>query len=75
MKIEQIFEYQNVVFNQAFYSNNNIYGKIMYTIDSNQRFRVHLFKDLDDLRKVDLNNIEIPHDFVQTKQMTLKYED
>ena len=36
------------MFKKAFFSNSNIYGKIMFTIDDENVFRIHLMKDLDE---------------------------
>ena len=77
MKLRQVFEYQRLVIKKIFYSNNNIYGKIMFSSDSTGKLRVHIFSDLDDSLKEQLmrsSMVDWPTDFITTKQMTLKYE-
>jgi hypothetical protein len=72
-----VFEYQKLVIKKIFYSNNNIYGKIMFSSDVTGKLRVHIFADLDDSLKEQLMRsamVDWPTDFITTKQMTLKYE-
>lgn len=72
MKVIQEIEFQNIRFQKVFYSNNNIYGKIMFTIDSNDKMRIHLIKDLEENDKI--MNEEYWSNFIQTKSLCLKYE-
>ncbi|CDW74843.1 UNKNOWN [Stylonychia lemnae] len=83
----KVFDYNHLIFEKVFFSNNNIYGKIMFTVDQHHKMRVHLFKDLeeqkgfgkdyeDDFTNSDhLKNIKIKEDFIQSRCLTLKYEN
>lgn len=77
MTIIKGYEFTNVQFKKVFFSNNNIYGKILFTLDSNNKFRVHIIKELDQENQEveDTSYIkQFPDDFLVTKIMPLRYD-
>lgn len=41
-----------------FYSNNNIYGKLMFSVDASDKLRIHIMKDIEEGME------ELPQDFI-----------
>lgn len=75
----KIGEYLNDQFCTVYFSNTNIYGKIMFSVNSSNNLRVHLFKDIPKLQEEvefeygrdDLLD-EIPDEFILSKKIMLK---
>ena len=73
--MRKTIEFNEVMFSKVFFSNSNIYGKIMFTVDVNNNFHIHVMKDLFDDSNKDFNsdeaniNLKIPEDFIASKKL------